>query len=247
MPHWTERLRSVARRRRRSRAGVEQRDRHLAPGERLVEHRQVADDHGEEAEADPRLDDGEDPAQGLDRRDVAVAQGEERDAGEIGIDAEARRLAVAAQRRAERPVQQREPHDQPEGPEPEQDQDRERPEQAEERSPPLLREEHAGRGGPGRPRVDVECPGEPVRALHATRQEHRLERVHQDEDDQHDARHRGDCHHRRALLDARGRIAAWGGRLRRRGRRRFAIRYATMPTLKSSAATLSRLLRRQIS
>ena len=181
---------------------------------------------------------------GVDGGDVAEAEGEERDAAEVGIDPRlaarrgspaACRATSAAGRTPISPTAQS-----PAAP------DRQRPEQAEERCPPLLRAEHAGRGGPRRPGVDVECPANRTGA-HATRQEHRLERVHQHEEYQQDARHRDDCPSSTSLLDS-------GDRVRPRADRRspprlppFSIRYATMPRLKSNAATLSRLLRRQIS
>src|SRR5256884_5205977 len=51
-----QQLRSAGRR---AGAGIEQRDGHLAPRERLIDHREVADDRGEKRETGSGLDHGE--------------------------------------------------------------------------------------------------------------------------------------------------------------------------------------------
>ena len=75
------------RRGRRRRAGAPIRLDHvrLAPGEQLVQHRQVADHHGDEADAEARLQHGDQAAAVAVRHHVAVAQGEEGDAAHVEL------------------------------------------------------------------------------------------------------------------------------------------------------------------
>ena len=76
---------------------------------------------------------------------------------------------------------QGEADDQADRPDADEHQDGQRPEEAEEGVPPLPRPHAPRQGGPGRPRVDVEEPGEPELAGDAAGQEHRLEGVPQDQ------------------------------------------------------------------
>src|SRR5438309_11999855 len=85
-------------------AGVEQRDVQLAPGEGLVQHRQVSDDESEETQARSSLNDGDNPREGRVRADVAQAQGEERRSAHVDVAAESGLAARRGHRRAQSPV-----------------------------------------------------------------------------------------------------------------------------------------------
>ena len=104
------------RRGRRARARVEHRDADLAPRERLIEHRQVADDDCEEAEARACLDRREHAPQRVEREHVAVAEREECDAAQVEVRAEVRVSFGRLKARARGPLQEREGEYQRDGP-----------------------------------------------------------------------------------------------------------------------------------
>src|SRR5207245_3509913 len=66
----------LSRGRRRTGAGVEHGNAQLAPGESLVQDRQVADDDGDKAKAGACLGDGQESAKGMDGPDLAGAERE---------------------------------------------------------------------------------------------------------------------------------------------------------------------------
>ena len=68
---------------RRPGAPVELDDMRFPPGEQLIQHGQVADDHGDEADAGARLEHSDQARAGSVRHHVAVAQGEEGDAAHV--------------------------------------------------------------------------------------------------------------------------------------------------------------------
>ena len=118
-------------------AGVEHGDRHLAPREGLVEHRQVANDQGHEAEADAGLGHRQEAAQRPRRGDFAEAEGEERLAAEVKIGSETDVVVGGVQAGAEGGVQEGETENQACDPGAEQEQDGQRAEETEEVLPPL--------------------------------------------------------------------------------------------------------------
>jgi len=103
----------------------------LPPGEKLVQHRQVADHHGDEADARPGLQHRQQTRRAGVRHHVAIAEGEEGDAAHVGLLGEGR--AAAALRR---PLQQAEADDQAGRPQREQQKHGQRAEQAEHVLPP---------------------------------------------------------------------------------------------------------------
>src|SRR5258708_35879431 len=70
---------------RRAGAGIEEGNIHLAPGERAVDERQVADDGRKKTETKTSFGDDQSASQAGTRNDVAEAEGEEGGAAEIDI------------------------------------------------------------------------------------------------------------------------------------------------------------------
>ena len=133
----------LAGRRRRTRPLIEHREPDLPAGERLVEHRQVGDDEGQEGEARTGFDDGDRPGKGVRGCDVAEAQGEE------GAGAHVEQGGKAAGARGACPasaqLQQREAEYHAGRPDRHQEQQRERAVEAEVVLSPLCAPEHARR------------------------------------------------------------------------------------------------------
>ena len=74
---------------RRSSAGVEQRDRDFAAGERVVEHGNVPDDQRDESKAGAGFDHDKGARREASRQDVADAQGEQRRSTDIEVRSQA--------------------------------------------------------------------------------------------------------------------------------------------------------------
>src|SRR5687767_5843273 len=79
---------------RRTGTRIEHRNVDLTSRESLVKNRQVADDHGKEAEANPRLYDRQCATQTVRRREVTESQSEKRGAAEVQLSPKARQPLV---------------------------------------------------------------------------------------------------------------------------------------------------------
>src|SRR5581483_568671 len=192
-------------------AGVEQRDAHLAARERLVEDRHVTDHQRQEQEAGAGLRDRDRAPERVARGDVPVAEGEERLAAVVEERAEVDRLLGGAEAGAQTVLEQREADDQQDRPEGDQADERERAEEAQV----LLAGGSVGQapraGRPGAPGVAVEEARQPQAAADPARQDDRLERLVQDEQDEQQAGDGGGNEHTAGYRTGRG---AWP---RRRG------------------------------
>ena len=146
----------LERRRRRSGPRVEQRDRRLAPREGLRQDRQVSDDEREEAEADPRFEDGEEaPHRGV-RHHVAEAEREERRAAHVERGQEVVAAVGRRHARARAPLHQPEGDHHAHGPERDDEQEPERAVDHEEVFAPVAARQAPGDGAPRRPAQTVE-------------------------------------------------------------------------------------------
>ena len=148
----------------------------------------------------PRLGDRQEPPQGVDRRDVAEAEREEGDPAHVEVD-----------RRSSRPppgVCSGEPSDHCNRAKPRISPTAQTPISTRTDSgPKTLRKwfrrfpgpHPPSQGGPGRPGVDVEQPGEPEVVGDPPGQEHRLEGVQQDQDDESQTHNRDNVGHTGSL------------------------------------------------
>ena len=165
--------------------GVQKRDADFAFREGLVEHRHVADDDGDEAEADAGFEYDDHAAEVVERHDVAVAESEERDSTEVQVGEDVgHRSGWRLELRSQGPVEDAEGEDQQDSPEGEEQQEREGPEDAQEGLAALGRFDGPGEGAPEGPESTVEHQREAELAAHAAGQDHAFEAVDEDEEDE---------------------------------------------------------------
>ena len=185
----------------RGRAGprIEQRDRHLAPGEGVVEDGKVPDDQGQESEPDPGLKDGQGARHRPSWRNVSQPEGEEGRAAQIEVRAERRRLSRRVDRRDQRPLQQPEPEHQARSPKHQEEHEREGSVESEEGLAPRARDDPARDGRPRLPGQTVKEARQAPPAGDAPGQYDDLEGIPKDDPDKND----GDQGNRETHLLAR--------------------------------------------
>ena len=201
----------LARAGRRARAGVKQRDVHLAPREALIEHGQIADDEGEKAEAHARLHHGESAGERAIRGHVSDAEGEEGGAAHVEIGPEAARALGDVQVRAESPLRHGEAHHERHGPAGHEHEKGQGAVYGEKVLPSPSATDEIREGGPRGPGGAVEHPGRPKAPARRAGKNESFEGVphhHEDHDDPRDGYQ---------LWKHRGREPRSGGALERAG------------------------------
>ena len=168
---------------RRTCARVEQNDIHFAAGERLIDHRQIAQNEREEAESDPALEYDHETLRPGVRHHVAEAEREQRRAAQVeaGLERGMRRVP-----RGVAVVHQPETENNRGGPDDEQNQDRKRAVEAEKRLTGFRVLEAVGQRSPRNPRAAIDEDRHAKAAPHPARENDGLERLPQDDrNDQH--------------------------------------------------------------
>src|SRR5437660_4226171 len=146
--------------RRRTSARVEQRDIHLTPRERLVQHGQVADDESEEREPDAGLDHHQDAAHPRDWGDIAETKRKERLTAQVEMVGD-RTTAGDVEAGAEASLKQSEPGDKARRPCGQEHEQRQRPEEAQVGFATTSRSHAATYRRPYPPRDAIERPCRP--------------------------------------------------------------------------------------
>ena len=191
----------LARRRRRTGARIQQRNAHFAPGERLVENRQVPDHDREKAKAHAAFNHREQPRHRRARQHVPQPQREKRRAAQVKIRGKVCCAVGGDHRRAHGPVQQREADDQPCRPHAQQKKQRKGTKKAEEGLTALCARQHTRQRAPRSPRRAIEQPRQPELSSDAAGQNNGFEGVPKDNQQQSDAQNRDEDSHSGSPLD----------------------------------------------
>ena len=162
---------------------IQQRDAHLSPRERLVQHRQIPDHQRDKPQSHASLGDHQGSRQRAARQHVAQSQRPQRRPAHIQVRAEpcprtrARTYNRVGKRRSHCEEEQREADDQQQRPQRQQQQQRQGPIHAVALFPRLLASHPLGHRRPRRPRRGKEDAGNLKPSRRSPRQDNRLKRI----------------------------------------------------------------------
>src|SRR4030095_14028972 len=166
---------------RRTGARVEQCDVDLTPGERLIQHRQVADDESQKRESDPGLQHDQPAPEPRSRNNITETKGEERLAAQVQVVHEGAPTGNV-EAGTEAALQERKPHDETRRPCAKQYEQRQRPEEAQVSFAPCAHAHLARHRRPDSPGDAIKHARGSKTARYASRQHDCLERVPYDDE-----------------------------------------------------------------